>query len=400
MFRSAFLFQILIVILDLRVLLHLEGNRTNIIVKAVMLGTGALFLFTRPVQRGVVALMAAMVGVALLCALGTDFRGFEWIRFVGGAVSLVMPFLFLAAEPTPEDRALVLRALAVMPVAMVGLGVVYSAIGLSTLFQEDATLHAIRLAGSDIPAYLGAAGFVGCFAALQLAEKRHFGYVVLFLCDAGITVLTGARMAIALAVMLCGAVYLLNFKRFPLVKFFAPAYLLGASAVFLVFFGEGTIRRFQSGSFKGRDLLWSTLTTQLDAHPWFGVGLGNQLLLIPMRLTQKTGTIAGHDEYLRIAVELGYVGAAAVFILALVIFYKVWNTPWVRRDPTFAAAAASFLIYCLSDNAFGVPEIFLILTAASFANRGRSVEPAALPERPMPASRPLAAAAPHGAESG
>jgi O-antigen ligase len=185
--------------------------------------------------------------------------------------------------------------------------------------------------------------------------------------------------------MICGVTFLLGFRRFPILKLFLPIYVLGALVGFIVLFGGDTIQRFQSASMMGRDLLWGVMETYLDAHPWFGVGIGNQQLLISDRISLLTGgTIAAHNEYFRIAVELGYPGSIVFFLLTLWILFNVWISPWVQRDPVFLVTALSFLIYCMTDNAFGAPEIFLILTGASFgATLKRSTASSSVDREPL-----------------
>jgi O-antigen ligase len=89
-------------------------------------------------------------------------------------------------------------------------------------------------------------------------------------------------------------------------------------------------------------------------------------------LSEKTITVAAHDEYLRIAVELGYPGAFLFFALTVAIFLTVWNSTWVRRDPIFLVCVVAFYVYCLTDNAISAATDVLILTAASFACQRRS----------------------------
>jgi O-antigen ligase len=103
-------------------------------------------------------------------------------------------------------------------------------------------------------------------------------------------------------------------------------------------------------------------------------------------------TIASHNEYLRVAVELGYPGAVLFFLLTLGIFLVVWNSAWVKRDPMFLVCAVAFYIFGLTDNTFSVPQAFFIMTAASFAGRRPSGLNAAPPHpfasSALPASSP------------
>jgi O-antigen ligase len=209
--------------------------------------------------------------------------------------------------------------------------------------------------------------FTGTYAALELAERRHIGYTALLAVNTVILVLAGGRMALGMGFLVCGIAYLRSFQRFPLLKIFLPIWFVVIGGILLVSFGQDNLRHLGSTSLSNRDLIWAALMRHLHAHPWFGVGLGNQQLLVPESLTGKTGTFAGHNEYLRITVELGYPGAALFFALTLGIFLLVWNSAWVRRDPMFLVCAAAFYIYGLTDNTFSVPQAYFILAAASFA---------------------------------
>lgn len=187
-------------------------------------------------------------------------------------------------------------------------------------------------------------------------------------------------MALAMGFLVCGIAYLRSFRRFPLLKIFVPIWFIVLGGVLLLTFGEDNLRHLGSTSLSNRDLIWAALSRHLHAHPWFGVGLGNQQLLVPASLTGTVKTFAGHNEYLRIAVELGYPGAILFFALTLGIFLLIWNSAWVRRDPMFLVCAVAFYIYGLTDNTFSVPQAYFILAAASFACQ-RPVSPGELPRQ-------------------
>jgi O-antigen ligase len=334
-----------------------------------------------------------IVAVSFLCVLGTDFRGFEWRLYIGGVVSIVAPFILLTAHPDEKDRLVVLRIFAIMPLASVVLGVLYAKVGFQPLFITD-PLGARRLAGTIGAAFLAGSCFTAAFASIELADRQHLGYAALALINVIILVLTGGRMSLALTLVVCGLDFLRSFRRFPLMKFFAPVYFFLSTAFYMAFFGKNLLIRLQSHSLMGRDLLWAALGRALAAHPWFGVGLGNQQRLIPASLTEKTGTIAAHDEYLRIAVELGYPGAFLFFALTVGIFLMVWNSTWVRRDPIFLVCVVAFYVYCLTDNAISSPTDVLILAAASFACQRRPLlvaSPAGIPPGPPPLPVPAGA---------
>jgi O-antigen ligase len=387
LFRLLFLLTTFVMLVNPRAVLHLEGNAGNVVQKLLILLTGAAFIATRPAHRGVIVAICMIAGLTFVCAMGTQYPGFEWRLYFGGVVSIVAPFVLLTAQPQTRDRQLVLLVFAALPALMALLGALYQAVGVGQLFAADNFAGEVRLSGTqDSPAFLAGAGFTGTLAALELAERRHLGYAALFLLDIIVLALAGGRTAFALAVLVCGVDYLRSFRRVPLLKFFVPIWVVSLAASGFVMLRGDAFQHLTSTSMSARDLIWAVLRRHLNAHPWFGVGLGNQQLLMPADFKSRgVGTIAGHNEYLRLAVELGYPGAILFFLLTLTIFFMVWNSAWVRRDPMFLVCVVAFYLYSLTDNTLSAPHIYFILTVASFAGRGESAMPAI---SPLPSSQP------------
>lgn len=358
-------------------LLHLDGNAGNVLQKLLIILTGAALVATRPAHRGVIAAIVAIAVLTFVCAIGSDYPGFQWRLYIGGLASIIAPFVLLTAQPQSADRRMVLLVLGAMPVLMTLFGALFQAAGIGHLFTPDWS-GGTRLSGTqDSPAFLAGAGFTGTFAALELAERRHLGYAALLVLDLIILVLAGGRTALALGLLVCGAAYVRSFRRVPLLKFFMPIWLVSIAGAGLVAIrGKEALQHLTNTSLSGRDLIWATLRRHLDAHPWFGVGLGNQQLLLTQGLKARgVGTIAGHNEYLRLAVELGYPGAIVFFLLTMAIFFMVWNSAWVRRDPMFLVCVFAFYLYSLTDNTLQAAQIYFILTVAAFAGRGDSAAP-------------------------
>lgn len=361
-----------VMLVNPKVLLHLDSNVGNVVLKLLIILTGLAFMATRPVHRGVVMLICAIVMLTFACAVGTDYPGFQWRLYAGGVVSIVAPFILMTAQPNEGDRRLILSVFAALPVLMTLLGALYQVAGIGALYTSDAE-SGTRLGGSQgIAAYLAGAAFIGSFAALELAERRHLAYAALLFLDIVILVLAGGRMALAATIFVCGLDFLRSFKRVPLLRFFVTIWFVGCAAITFLLLRESVLRHLTSTSLSNRDLIWAALQRHLDAHPWFGVGLGSQQLLVSKGLLGKVATFAGHNEYMRIGVELGYPGAILFFLLSLAICFLVWNSAWVRRDPMFLVCVVACYLYALTDNTFSVPQIYFILTAASFAGRGEN----------------------------
>jgi O-antigen ligase len=144
--------------------------------------------------------------------------------------------------------------------------------------------------------------------------------------------------------------------------------------------GGALLARFVSNSLSGRELIWASLRDVADAYPVFGIGLGHQILVVPAQVTKITTTIAAHDEYLRLSVELGYVGAFVVVSCLVGICALIWCSRRVRGHLVFLSAAVTFFIYCNSDNAISSAVTPFIIVIASFAFpslNSRAANPAA-----------------------
>ncbi len=86
------------------------------------------------------------------------------------------------------------------------------------------------------------------------------------------------------------------------------------------------LQRFtgESENFSGRDIIWPYFLDAIERRPLFGFGLGaGKLIVDPEDPTIKLlGSNAAHNEYLRLAVDAGVVGCAAIF---LSIILWIWN---------------------------------------------------------------------------
>ena len=86
------------------------------------------------------------------------------------------------------------------------------------------------------------------------------------------------------------------------------------------------LQRFtgESENLSGRDIIWPYFLDAIEQRPLFGFGLGaGKLIVDPEDPTIKLlGSSAAHNEYLRLAVDAGVIGCAAIF-LSIIIW--IWN---------------------------------------------------------------------------
>jgi O-antigen ligase len=78
------------------------------------------------------------------------------------------------------------------------------------------------------------------------------------------------------------------------------------------------LQRFtgESENLSGRDIIWPYFLDAIEQRPLFGFGLGaGKLIVDPGDPTIKLlGSNAAHNEYLRLSVDAGIIGCAAIFL--------------------------------------------------------------------------------------
>lgn len=368
LFRYALTFFILFVGVGVDNFVHIDSNPVE---KSMLFGLGMLFLFTRKVRWDVLILIVLMLLMTLISAFLSSYYNLSFNRYVRSVFSLSATFLLLAGTPTEKDRNTMIRLLTALPIIMVVMGSIYEVVGIRTLFYVD-FLGAPRLQGSSIPAGLGTAGYLGSVAAmLGAAFLNKKIYLPLAFVNLIILVLSAARMPLALSVAICGYVYFVMVNRSFLMRAASVGAVIPAAAGFVLLFGESILTRFGSESLSGRDLIWDALQRVADAYPYFGIGLGHQILVIPGDVAFLAQTMAAHNEYLRVTVETGYVGATVIFALIALMCVAIWLRPATGRNFAFVLMCVSFFVYCRTDNAISSTTTPFMLALASFVFSAR-----------------------------
>lgn len=337
------------------------GNALN---RSLLFITFLAFAATRRISLWRLAAVGLIVLVTMVSAHFTDFYGFNRERYLRGLFSFLVPLLFLTIEPKPHDRDMTIRMLAYGAIACTGLGILYNAVGIHPLFT---TSGPTRLQGTTIPSGLGTYGYLGVvagvFGAVYINERR---YMILTTISTGILLLSAARMPLALAALGAASVYGLRLMRSADRVFNTVFFLVPVVAIFLVAFGAEALSRFSDNSLSGRELIWESLEDVLRHYPVFGIGLGHQIVAIGHEAQTLANTVAAHNEYLRLAVELGYPGVTLVFGLLALMVLGIWASPRVGFDMTYLLTASTFFIFAATDNAISSNTTPMVLLLASF----------------------------------
>jgi hypothetical protein len=375
-FRLAYLFAIFVTLLDLEIVLNIE--KANPIEKALLIVTALIYCATRKRENDNFVLLGAIIAATTLGAIFCTFPLFTWNRFARSLLSLMAFLLFLCAWPTPKDRKFVLLVLALAPLAAIVLGCGYQVLGLRKLFEVD-FLGATRLGGSVGPAFLGAIAATGASAAAFLyGDRLKTSFMALAALDVAIAALSGSRMAFVVAVGVTGFVILNQRKNF-LFRTVVIVYGSAALAAFLVLFSDQILKRMNSNTMSGREMIWNEVRGYILRYPKLGIGLGHQMDILSNTTTVLTHTVASHNEYLRFAVELGFVGASVFLILFVSMLVVIGRSPRMRQPGVFAVVALAFMVFSFTDNTFSVSHCFMLVIGAMMGASVREEDPAEVP---------------------
>ena len=298
---------------------------------------------------------AAMFLIGVQHGLHPRLEAAESVRSLAGSVA---PFAFSWSRLSRSWTGAVIRVTCWLPSALVALGAGLAAAGLHPLFVDQL---GFRLQATGIPAFLGGFAATGVYACLlELLRGGRRIDLALLATNFLILVLSGARTPLAV----CLAVVAITVLCLPARRFSAarrtPFVLLGVLALpVLVAVASqlSSVRLFnmlsgKAESMSGRDLLWPMFQQAWESAPWLGWGVGAGKAVIPpdSPVAHLTGTIAPHNEYLRIGAEGGYVGLG--LLVGLMFLWTVSHTRQLARTDRFIMRLimAGIAVHAATDN--------------------------------------------------
>jgi O-antigen ligase len=200
---------------------------------------------------------------------------------------------------------------------------------------------------------------------------------------------TGARAPLAYGMAVCLIVLLfVPAAAFPWRRRLTLLLAGGAALpVLVVLAGElsglrlfGTLSS-HAADLSGRDILWPMFEDAAAKSPWlgWGVGAGNAVIPVTSDVALLIGTLAAHNEYLRIRVEGGWIGLG--LLLACFVGWVWMHTARLRRAERaiMRLVFVAFACHAFTDNLLISTSacVFFAFVVAVFA-RG-ALEAAAIP---------------------
>lgn len=324
--------------------------------------------------------LAFLVAPVLTVSFGTLHPELTPGDMLRGLLGSMTPFaLIWVRSPRKLIRWLILVA-ATAPLISAVASVPLLAVG-HPLFGQDQN-GVMRFQGASIPAYQGYLGEIGTYAAFaEYVLSGRARWLALAGAAFGCVVASGTRVPMATAMLFCLIVLTFargrHFTAGPRLRLWLLGLaVVGAGAVLL---GPAMLQRTFGGgagtvgfNTSGRDVIWPLFTAAIRQHPLFGQGIGTYRVLIDPEDVKYIGSTAAHNEYLRLAADIGIVG-----LLLLV----AGHVAWLRREWRFliqpervvlVAFVVAFALHSVTDNTLIAPQaVILYAWMASFLQRAR-----------------------------
>ena len=286
----------------------------------------------------------AIAGLSIaILPIGRIATNADMVRsFIGSTAPFALGF---ALAPRRVWTVLI-RGAALVPIISALVSILTGAAGIWPSFDIGG-----RFQGMHTPPFLGGFCVTAIFAAtLEYLRGFKLQWLIIGGLDLAVLLLTQARAPLIAVGVFLGLVLLLSGRDvFPLKRKVDLA--MGGMVPGVLALGPAmyfALDRFtgMADNASGRDIIWPYFIEAIEARPLFGFGLGaGKLIVNPEDPTIRLlGSNAAHNEYLRLSVDAGIIGCAAIF---LSIILWVWTgsrkVPAADRLVLRAALAAALL---------------------------------------------------------
>ena len=362
LFRNAFLgfllFAVVLYSLNLRVVFDLE--RFNPVEKGVWLLLAVLVVVRGNYNKLALGLVFFLFLLFNFLLIGVEHDQFSYIVFLMSFTQIPIFYFLCASRYSRRDLEGVLLVFCIVPVLIFFVGSVYSILGLGELFGVEYSTGVSRLKGSVSSAYLASWCIAGVYAAYKLVFMRGNLFVFFVVVNLVILFLTVARVPLFVCFVLMSYVFLFSSPsvegRYKLV-FVCGGFLV--LLVLVLFFSGNYLERLSGSGGSGRDLIWEYLIYEYNTNfsAW-GAGFGHQYILVPEDISRLTRTVAAHNEYIRLALELGFWGSVIFWISLVVFFSRLYVSSRSPFRGEMVVAVSLLVFFSYFDNTISSPALF------------------------------------------
>lgn len=362
LFRASFIISYIIFAINVAALINTESG--NLIDKMGFFISACIYMLTRKIDHVIATLFLSIFIIIFILALLTDYDQFRWGIFINSLNQIFIVYALISAYPTKKDQEIILKSAAFLPILCTVLGFIYQAIGIQAAFGLEFATGLYRMQGSLIPAYLSGIAMCGTFAALQVYLANNQKYIYIFAANSLVLLASGGRAALAVTILTCGATIL--FKRGlqlskKVILFFC---VLFGSIPIIFLFWDRLLTRFTTSGANGRDIIWDYLLEVSKDYPWTGIGFGHQFFAVPREIDIIVGSSAAHNDFIRLTLELGYIGAILFYIILTGSILRIFLRSRMPGDFVLIISYLGFLLLSRTDNALASPSYFPLVFLA------------------------------------
>ncbi|MEQ3633714.1 hypothetical protein [Thalassolituus sp.] len=303
--------------------------------------------------------------VIVISSFLTDYEYFDPRTSIMSYTQIIAILFFFLAILDDRYMLLCIKVISLAAVISSTVGVLFMIVGFRELFQAEFATGVPRFSGSTIPAFMAGLSIMSSLASLYLWLRYDARYKYIFALSYLCLILTLGRMAILIGTTLCYLRFItysgINKKSkvdVTVALFFIG--LIGLSAI-----APLMLERIENSGFSGREILWEFVIYMIGVYPDYGIGFGHQFLSTPEEIINLTSSWSAHNEYLRIALEVGIIPSIFFFLFMFLTFLSPMLY-FKRFDLFYFIAVAIFFLSCATDNTISSPYMFLFLVTAYY----------------------------------
>lgn len=339
-------------------------NANQIEKSLVILWGGTALLVGRINWLGVFCFFLVTV-VIILSAFFTQYEYYDVRTTLMSYTQIIAILSFFLVILDDRYMLLSIKVIAFSASIALIVGLIYMLAGFRELFMYEYSTGVPRMGGSTIPAFMAGLSIMSSLTSLYLWLRYDPRYKYIFIISYVCLLLTLGRMAILIGTVLCYLRFITFSGISKKIKFDVTILLLVLGMIGFVAIAPLMLERIENSGLSGRDILWEFVIYMINRYPEFGIGFGHQFLSTPQDIINMTSTWSAHNEYLRIALEVGIIPSVFFFFfmfltfLSPMVYYK-------KLDIFYVSAVFLFFLSCATDNAISSPYMFLYLISAYF----------------------------------
>lgn len=363
------IFTLILYALNLRIVFDID--RFNPIEKSTWLLISVLTVVSSRASKDALYFSLTFFFFSHFLLFGVSHPDYSYQAFLLSLTQIPILFFLCSTKLKPNEIIHMLKCFCWMPFFVIGVGVVYDVAGITELYGIEYATGLARLKGSSSAAYLASWCIASVYCSMKLAQiTRKYSYYLFTISAFIIIYFTVARVPLVIAFCIATMIFFYS-SPFLNVRVKSICIFGGVTVIPFVIFllSSKYLTRVESSGSSGRDIIWDHLIYEYERyfHLW-GAGFGHQYRIIPESISNITSTVAAHNEYIRIMVELGFLGSIFFWVLFSLFFVFTYLRSRSIYRFEMIVTFALFMFFSFFDNTITSPAIFCFLMCCYIFN--------------------------------